>query len=141
MVPDVLARDPKECPVWEITGAEFSKAELHTAAGISIRCVTAACSHEYPEITNNVISDTRFPRVTKERRDKTWATATNLEELRHLYQESKNNIDIKLETGRDSEEEESPVKKKRKQSDKESPIKVGCGKELNDDINEFVIRK
>ena len=37
MVPDVLARDPKECPVWEITGAEFSKAELHTAAGISIR--------------------------------------------------------------------------------------------------------
>ena len=79
--------------------------------------------------------------MTKERQDKTWATATNLEELRHLYQESKNNIDIKLETGRDSEEEESPVKKKRKQSDKESPIKVGCGKELNDDINEFVIRK
>ena len=79
--------------------------------------------------------------MTKERRDKTWATATNLEELRHLYQESKNNIDIKLETGRDSEEEESPVKKKRKQSDKESPTKVGCGKELNDDINEFVIRK
>ena len=37
MVPDVLARDPRECPVWEITGAEFSKAELHTAAGISIR--------------------------------------------------------------------------------------------------------
>ena len=37
MVPDVLARDPKQCPVWEITGAEFSKAELHTAAGISIR--------------------------------------------------------------------------------------------------------
>lgn len=37
MVPDVLTRDPKQCPVWEITGAEFSKAELHTAAGISIR--------------------------------------------------------------------------------------------------------
>ena len=55
MVPDVLARDPKECPVWEITGAEFSKAELHTAAGISIRCgVIAACGHEYPEITNNL---------------------------------------------------------------------------------------
>ena len=64
--------------------------------------------------------------MTKERLDKTWATATNLEELRHLYQESKNNIDIKLETGPDrDEEEESPVKKKRKQSDKESPVKVG----------------
>ena len=37
MVPDVLTRDPQLCPVWEITGAEFSKAELHTAAGISIR--------------------------------------------------------------------------------------------------------
>ena len=34
---------------WEITGAEFSKAELHTAAGISIR----------------------FPRCTKIRDDKT----------------------------------------------------------------------
>ena len=58
--------------------------------------------------------------------DKTWATATNLDELRHLYQESKNNIDIKLEAGPDSEEEdERPVKKKRKQSDKkESPVKV-----------------
>ena len=57
--------------------------------------------------------------------DKTWTTATSLDELRHLYEESKNNIDIKLEAGRDSEEEESPVKKKRKQSDKkESPVKV-----------------
>ena len=80
--------------------------------------------------------------MTKERLDKTWATATNLEELRHLYQESKNNIDIKLETGPDSdEEEESPVKKKRKQSDKESPVKVGCRKELIDDINENFNRK
>ena len=33
-------------------------------------------------------------------------------------------VDIKLEASRDSEEEESPVKKKRKQSDrKESPVK------------------
>ena len=37
MVPDFLAKDPAESPVWEITGAEFSRAELHTAAGISIR--------------------------------------------------------------------------------------------------------
>lgn len=45
--------------VWEITGAEFSKSDSHTARGISIR----------------------FPRCTKMRDDKSWAEATNLEEL------------------------------------------------------------
>ena len=50
MVPDVLARDPRECPVWEITGAEFSKAELHTAAGISIRFSdTLHAQHDNPQ--------------------------------------------------------------------------------------------
>ena len=81
MVPVVVSSDPELCPVWEITGAEFSKAELHTAEGISIR----------------------FPRVTKERPDKTWKTATSMEELMHLYHESKNNIDIKLNTESDEE--------------------------------------
>ena len=37
MVPDFVAKDPKASPVWEVTGAEFSKAEIHTADGISIR--------------------------------------------------------------------------------------------------------
>lgn len=46
-------------PVWEISGAEFSQAEVHTANGISIR----------------------FPRVTKIRNDKDWKTATSLTEL------------------------------------------------------------
>lgn len=46
-------------PVWEISGAEFSQAEIHTANGISIR----------------------FPRVTKIRSDKDWKTATSLNEL------------------------------------------------------------
>jgi len=46
-------------PVWEISGAEFSQAEVHTANGISIR----------------------FPRVTKIRNDKDWKTATSLSEL------------------------------------------------------------
>ena len=45
--------------VWEITGAEFTKAEIHTADGISIR----------------------FPRCTKMRDDKSWKEATNLHEL------------------------------------------------------------
>ena len=58
MVPDFVVKDPKKSPVWEITGAEFSKAEIHTADGISIR----------------------FPRVTKIRDDKDWKTATNLKQ-------------------------------------------------------------
>ena len=46
--------------MWEITGAEFSKAQVHTADGISIR----------------------FPRVTRIRTDKDWASATNLTHLK-----------------------------------------------------------
>lgn len=50
----------QQAPVWEITGAEFSKSEMHTADGISIR----------------------FPRMTRIRDDKDWKTATNLHQLR-----------------------------------------------------------
>lgn len=46
--------------MWEITGAEFTKHEVHTAAGISVR----------------------FPRVTRIRSDKDWKTATSLSELK-----------------------------------------------------------
>ncbi|KAF6774441.1 hypothetical protein AHF37_06345 [Paragonimus kellicotti] len=60
-------------PVWEITGAEFSRASTHTAnlsgdqtLGISIR----------------------FPRFTKARPDKNWKQATNVIELERLVQES-----------------------------------------------------
>lgn len=49
--------------MWEITGAEFSKAEAHTADGISIR----------------------FPRCTRIRDDKDWKTATNLQQLKVSY--------------------------------------------------------
>ncbi|CAB4060448.1 LIG3 [Lepeophtheirus salmonis] len=37
VVPDFIVNDPKVMPVWEITGAEFSKSDIHTANGISIR--------------------------------------------------------------------------------------------------------
>lgn len=50
-------------PVWEITGHEFTKHDVHTADGISIR----------------------FPRVVKKRFDKTWETATTLNELKVPY--------------------------------------------------------
>lgn len=46
--------------VWEITGAEFTKSDIHTADGISIR----------------------FPRVTRIRDDKDWKTATDLPRLK-----------------------------------------------------------
>uniref|UniRef100_T1IZP4 DNA ligase n=1 Tax=Strigamia maritima TaxID=126957 RepID=T1IZP4_STRMM len=67
MVPDFVCENPEDSQVWEITGAEFSKTEIHTADGISIR----------------------FPRVTKIRKDKDWKTATNLDELRVLFKVSR----------------------------------------------------
>ena len=71
------------------------------------------------EIIVLTIFEARFPRVTRERDDKTWATATSLAELRHLYTESKNNIDVNIETRHsDSDEEKSP-QKRRKQTEKE----------------------
>lgn len=72
LTPDFVAADPKESPVWEITGAEFSKSDAHTAGGISIR----------------------FPRVTHIRDDKTWRTATSLKELKKLYEISKETTDM-----------------------------------------------
>ncbi|NWT24254.1 DNLI3 ligase, partial [Cardinalis cardinalis] len=80
--PDFIVPDPKKAPVWEITGAEFSKAEAHTADGISIR----------------------FPRCTRIRDDKDWQTATNLQQLKELYQLSKEKADFSVTAG---EEEES----------------------------------
>ncbi|KHJ81446.1 ATP dependent DNA ligase region [Oesophagostomum dentatum] len=72
LVPDFVVKDPKDAPVWEITGAEFSKSDKHTAGGISIR----------------------FPRVTRIRDDKNWESATSLEELKRLYECSKVKSDL-----------------------------------------------
>ncbi|XP_063390729.1 DNA ligase 3 [Cydia fagiglandana] len=96
LIPDFVAKDPKEQPVWEITGTEFTKANIHTADGISVR----------------------FPRVTKIRNDKDWKTATNLDELKNLYKTSKEKTDVTLlnklaATANDSYE---PPKKKIKES-------------------------
>jgi len=88
MVPDFIVLDPRKSPVWEITGAEFSKAELHTAGGISIR----------------------FPRVTKIRNDKTPENATTLQELKDLYAASKQSSDMNL--GKNLEDKSADEKKK-----------------------------
>lgn len=74
MIPDFVAENPRKQPVWEITGAEFTQHDVHTADGISIR----------------------FPRVTKIREDKTWKTATTLQELQVLFKKSKENTDYSL---------------------------------------------
>uniref|UniRef100_A0A3Q0S3V9 DNA ligase n=1 Tax=Amphilophus citrinellus TaxID=61819 RepID=A0A3Q0S3V9_AMPCI len=75
--PDFIIRDPEKAPVWEITGAEFSKSEMHTADGISIR----------------------FPRMTRIRDDKDWKSATNLHQLKELFRISKENCDFKVTAG------------------------------------------
>ncbi|XP_068157392.1 DNA ligase 3 [Drosophila tropicalis] len=74
LVPDVLAVDPQKMPVWEITGAEFTKSEAHTAAGVSIR----------------------FPRITRLRSDKTSKDANDLPHLLDLYEASKKNVNVDL---------------------------------------------
>ena len=84
MVPEFIVRNPDHSPVWEVTGAEFSQAEMHTAGGISIR----------------------FPRVTRRREDKTVESATTLAELRHLYTESKKHTDINIPGGSKGIEDE-----------------------------------
>ncbi|CAO2644533.1 DNA ligase 3 [Lemmus lemmus] len=75
--PDFIVPDPKKAAVWEITGAEFSKSEAHTADGISIR----------------------FPRCTRIRDDKDWKSATNLPQLKELYQLSKEKSDFAVVAG------------------------------------------
>uniref|UniRef100_A0A915B2S5 DNA ligase 3 n=1 Tax=Parascaris univalens TaxID=6257 RepID=A0A915B2S5_PARUN len=72
LVPDFVVDDPKKAPVWEITGAEFSRSDNHSARGISIR----------------------FPRVTKIRDDKSWSSATNMDELQKMFEVSKQKTDF-----------------------------------------------
>ncbi|AOP31861.1 ATP-dependent DNA ligase [Volepox virus] len=58
-IPDFVVEDPKQSPIWEISGAEFTSSKSHTANGISIR----------------------FPRFTRIRDDKTWKESTHLNDL------------------------------------------------------------
>lgn len=74
-----------------ISGTELTKAHLHTADGISVR----------------------FPRVTRIRNDKDWETATNLEELKHLYKTSKEKTDVSLLNKIADKADEPPSKKMR----------------------------
>lgn len=88
LVPDFIAKDPKLMPVWEITGAEYTKSGEHTASGISIR----------------------FPRITRLRSDKTAKEANNLEHLENMYEASKNNVNVDLLIKGCDDEPEDKVK-------------------------------
>lgn len=94
LIPDFVVVDPKNSPVWEIVGAEFSKAEVHTADGISIR----------------------FPRVTKVRDDKTWKEATDLPRLNELFKKSKETSDIVIPGTKGKARAKSPSKKSKSSS-------------------------
>ncbi|XP_074625585.1 DNA ligase 3-like isoform X2 [Acropora palmata] len=84
LVPDFVIEDPKKAPVWEITGAEFSKSNVHTADGISIR----------------------FPRVTRIRDDKDWKTANDLPHLKVLFKNSaRTSNDVKVQNEEDDDED------------------------------------
>lgn len=72
LIPDALTTDPFKMPVFEIVAAEFTDSDVHTANSISMR----------------------FPRITKIRKDKSPKEATTLDELTHLYKESKSGINI-----------------------------------------------
>lgn len=91
LTPDFVVKDAKKAPVWELTGAEFSKSDVHTADGISIR----------------------FPRVTRVRDDKSWKEATSLERLKTLFKISKEKSDI---VSGDEEESDSKTAKASKKS-------------------------
>nr|XP_033777678.1 DNA ligase 3 isoform X1 [Geotrypetes seraphini]XP_033777679.1 DNA ligase 3 isoform X1 [Geotrypetes seraphini] len=91
--PDFIIQNPKKAPIWEITGAEFSKSEAHTADGISIR----------------------FPRCTRFREDKNWKTATNLQQLKELYQLSKQKSDF-IVTANSSRDENGSSKNNSRQN-------------------------
>uniref|UniRef100_A0A6B2KYW2 DNA ligase n=1 Tax=Arcella intermedia TaxID=1963864 RepID=A0A6B2KYW2_9EUKA len=81
LLPDFVVKNPRETPIWEIKGAEFTISKFHTADSISIR----------------------FPRVIKVRDDKDWKTATSLKYLRSLYEKG----GINRKKVDDEEEEEN----------------------------------
>nr|XP_008766243.1 DNA ligase 3 isoform X3 [Rattus norvegicus] len=108
--PDFIVPDPKKAAVWEITGAEFSRSEAHTADGISIR----------------------FPRCTRIRDDKDWKSATNLPQLKELYQLSKDKADFAVVAG-DEGSSTTGGSNGEKLAVKSSPVKVGMKRKAADE--------
>ncbi|OQR77067.1 DNA ligase 3-like [Tropilaelaps mercedesae] len=118
LVPDFVAEDPLMSQVWEISGAEFSKAEAHTANGISIR----------------------FPRVARIRTDKSPENATTLRELIQLFDTSKTQV-LKLnENVEDEDSVDWGVQSQFNEQDNKSRVDLSERKNLDLDNgdNEFL---
>lgn len=83
----------------------------------------------------------RFPRVTRIRDDKNWESATNLDELKHLYKTSKEKTDVTLlnKLAAVADDNYEPPEKKTKQSPKQikkmatSPVKNGL-------LDKFIVK-
>uniref|UniRef100_A0A7S1KS15 DNA ligase (ATP) n=1 Tax=Percolomonas cosmopolitus TaxID=63605 RepID=A0A7S1KS15_9EUKA len=71
-VPDLILNDPKDTKIFEVAGAEFSESRYHPC-GISIR----------------------FPHALRIRDDKDVNTMTTVDNLKHLYEESKKTSSVK----------------------------------------------
>jgi DNA ligase 3 len=81
MKPDALAKDPMAMPVFEVEGAEFTDSTTSEA--------TKEGHHTNP-------ISIRFPRIKRIRDDKSPKEATNMNELMHLYEESKSGEKLDL---------------------------------------------
>lgn len=105
------------------TGTELTKANIHTADGISVR----------------------FPRVTRIRDDKDWQTATNLQELVNLYKTSKEKTDVSLlnKLAATAESDEPPSKKTKKspKKDKINTLDSFIKKKISSDENSTDIKQ
>ncbi|ESN98431.1 hypothetical protein HELRODRAFT_113751 [Helobdella robusta] len=108
LLPDFVVLDPKESPVWEIIGTEFTLSDVHTAGGISIR----------------------FPRIQNIRDDKTYKEATDVKRLKLLYKKSKEHSKIEdMFSGR-------ATKKRGKQKDRDGDEGEGRAKEEKEEGDE-----
>ena len=120
MKPDYIVKDPKKAPVWELSGAELIKdatgsGRNHTANGISVR----------------------FPKFSRERRDKNWEIATSMEELEMLYESStkSNSLAVTTKSTEDAStsglEELTPKKRARAEEGKEVETAMVRPKKMN----------
>jgi DNA ligase-3 len=126
MLPDFVVVDPKIAPIWEISGAEFSRSTRHTANQISIR----------------------FPRVKRVRDDKDWETATSLKELQAMFDlgginrpalnDDEDDLaemkDVEMGSAEESEEDDD---KKKILSKKSSTKKQAVSSQQNTNISSF----
>ena len=77
MKPDYIVKDPEKAPVWELTWSEFTKFTVSSRGG-------RGRTFNYHTAGGDL--SIRFPRITREKKDKNWETATSEEELEGLYE-------------------------------------------------------